>query len=347
MGGYAAILFGCKLGVGKVLAFSPQMMLDSRLPNNPHSKHILQYPDVYPAIAAAKNTIIDILFGSEDLCDAYTLIPARQYRSIKLHNVYGSEHNLMHYLSTHGVLSEIMAKYVVSGRINTRLPLSTLHQDSPAMKWVNEAVEAYYFISPAAAIAPLEALVQSVPQWSAAHCWLGMARARSNDAAGAVEALQQATRRLTQNGLPFFELALALTKLGQHSEAESALLRSMQLAPQPTVQHYYWLGISYLLQNKLSAAQQMQEKVLTLDKNFSRAEYQLGLIHSKLGDYLPAVRHFENALTLGDSTPNLKKHLVTALFRSTPEESFDYARAMSLCPEHPLLKNTRQNPVRS
>jgi len=340
MGAYAAILFGCKLGVGNVLAFSPQMVLDSRLPNNPGAKHILQYPDVYPAISAAKNTTIDILFGSEDICDAYNLIPAKQYRSIKLHNVYGSEHNLMHYLSTHGVLSEIMEQYALSGRIKTRLPLSTLHQDSQAMKWVHEAVEAYYFTSPAAAIAPLEALVRAVPQWSAAHCWLGMARARSNNAAGAAEALQHATRRLTQNGLPFFELALALTKLGQYPEAEFALLRSMQLAPQPTAHHYYRLGTILLLQDKLSSAQQAQEKALALDKKFSRAEYQLGLIYSKLGDYPAAVQHFEKALALGDSTANLNRHLVTALVHAAPD-NFDYARAVNLCPEHPLLKKYR------
>jgi len=66
-------------------------------------------------------------------------------------------------------------------------------------------------------------------------------------------------------------------------------------------------------------------------------EYQLGLINSKLGKYSEAVPYFERALAFGDRNPNLKKHLVTALFRSAPPESFDRSRAIELCPEHPLL----------
>jgi len=164
-----------------------------------------------------------------------------------------------------------------------------------------------------------------------------MARSRANDLIGAADALRHATRRLTQNGMPFFELGLVLNKLGKYQEAESAFLRAMQLAPQPTVYHYYQLGINFLLQNKLSEAQEAQEQAIGLDKSFSRSEYQLGLICNKKGKYSAAIPHFEKALALGDQTITLKKHLVTALYHAAPE-NFDLARARALCPDHPLLE---------
>jgi len=339
MGGYAAILFGCKLGIGKIVAFSPQMILDSRLPNNPYTLHDIQYKNAYDVIAHASNTSIDILFGSEDLCDTYNMLDAQKYNQIKLLNIYGSAHNLMHHLSVHGVLSKIMAKYATSGKLSIRLPVCAFHKDRRAMKLLLASVEAYYFHSPKAAIPHLEALTKSIPQWSAAHCWLGMAKARANDDTGAVEAFRQAINRVTHHDKPLLELGIVLTRLGQYQEAESAIIRAMQLAPEPTGFHYHRLGITHLLQDRLLEAKQAQEHALELGMPEGRGvEYQLGLINNKLGKYAEAVPYFERALALGDRNPNLKKHLVTALFHSTPPESFDRPRAAQLCPEHPLLK---------
>jgi|GEM_PF-2372399 len=338
MGGYAAILFGCKLGIGKIVAFSPQMILDSRLPNNPNALHDIQYKNIYDVVAQTDNVSIDILFGSEDLCDTYNMLDAQKYKQIKLLNIYGSAHNTMHHFSMHGVLSEIMAKYATSGKLSTMLPVCAFHKDRHAMKLLRASVEAYYFHSPKAAIPHLEALTKSIPQWSAAHCWLGMAKARANDDTGAVEAFQQAINRVTHHDKPLLELGIVLTRLGQHQEAESAINRAMQLAPKPTGFHYHRLGIIYLLQDRLLEAKQAQEYALELGMPEGRgAEYQLGLINSKLGKYTEAVPYFERALALGDRNPNLKKHLVTALFHSSPPEIFDRPRAVKLCPDHPLL----------
>jgi len=340
MGGYAAILFGCMLNVGKVVAFSPQISLDSRLPSNPHPdamRHI-KYLNVHRAIANAKNTSIDILFGSEDITDIYNIRNVHQYESISLFNVCGSPHNLLYYLAAHGVLSEIMVGYATTGQLHARLPLCTLHEDETVMALVQESVEAYYFHSPETAIVPLEKLVQTVPQWSAAHCWLGMARARANDDTGAAWNLREATNRLTQNERPFFELAAVLTRIAAYQEAEAAMLRAIQLAQKPGAPYHYRLGIIYMMQGKLGEAKKSQETAIALDKTKwgGKAEYQLGLISNKLGEHNQAIHHFENALALGDKSANLKKHLVTALYHAAPE-NFDHARARALCPDHPLL----------
>jgi len=316
MGGYAAILFGCKLNVGKVVAFVPQMVLDSRLPNNPHARHNIQYRDVYRAIVAAKNTSIDILFGSEDLCDIYNLIRAKQYKSIKLHAIYGSEHDLLRYLLLHGVFSDIIQGYALHGSLNTKLPLCSLHEDNHAMQLVHKSVEAYYFHSPAEAIPFLENLVEYFPQWSAAHFYLGMARARIDDTSGAAEALQHAANRMTQNFKVFYELAMVLKKLGKYRNSELALLRAIQMEPKKA-NLYYQLGIIKLLQKNLREALKAQEAALRLDQNFAGAEYQLGLIKKKLREYTQSAKHFQKALLLGDKSPNLKRHLDAALFHSS------------------------------
>jgi len=323
MGGYAAILFGCRLNVGKVVAFAPQMILDSRLPNNPHRKHNIQYRDVYPFIAQAKNTSIDILFGSEDLCDAYNLIQAREHESIELINIYGAEHNVMHYLSVHGILPTIIEKYATSGQFDMRLPLCSLHDDMHAMQLTQKSVEAYYFQSTKAAIAPLEILVQFFPQWSAAHFLLGMALARENDIEGAAKSLRNAANRLTQNWKLYLEQAIILTHLGHYKDAESSLLRSIQPSPAPTATHYYRLGIIHSLSGNLSEARKAQENAINLEPNHAAAHYQLGLIFNRLKNHPHAARYFKKASMLGDKNPHLKRHLEAALLRSAEITSPD------------------------
>jgi len=314
MGGYAAILFGCKLNVRKVAAFSPQIILDSRLPNNPSSAHKIQYRDMCSVISHAHNTAIDIVFGSEEICDVYEINKARQYGSIEFLNVYGAEHNVLHWFLVHGVLSKIMVGYAVTGRRpDIKLPLCFLHEDSNVMQWVKNSVEAYYFNSPQAAISSLETLVQQAPQWSAAHCWLGMARARANDTAGAVDALYHAISRVTLNSRAFLELAAVLSKLKKYQEAESAVLRSMQMVEAPSAAHYYRLGITYLQQNKLSNAKEAQNNAVRLNPKFGDAHYQLGLIANKEERFDDAVAHFEKMLSLSVKHGNTLRHLSAAL----------------------------------
>jgi len=343
MGGYAAILFGCKLGIGKVVAFSPQMILDSRLPNNPDASHNIQYKNAYDAIAHASNTSIDILFGSEDLCDTYNMLDAQKYKQIKLLNIYGSTHNLMRHFSAHGVLSRIMEGYATSGQLDISLPLCYFHEDKHIALLVLEAVEAYYFQSPEKAIPALDTLVKYAPQWSAAHCWLGMARMKVNDVTGAAESFRHAISRVvTQEKTANIELAISLTKLGKYQEAESVLIQSMQFSEHPNPRQYHWLGIIYLKQNKLREAKEAQITAIQSGIGWggeAQAEYQLGLISNKLEAYAEAVIHFEKALKLGfdDRNRTFRENMVTALFHSTPPESFDYPRAVNLCPDHPLL----------
>jgi len=151
---------------------------------------------------------------------------------------------------------------------------------------------------------------------------------------------------MTHSGLSYFELALALMKTGQYQEAEPALLRSMQLVPNPTANHYYRLGVLYMLQNRLTEAKAMQHNALKLNPKFIGPDYQFGLIHAKEGNYAEAALHFDNALALGDPNRNLKKHLVTAMIRAAPDD-FDYARALDLCPDHPLLEKYQESQRRT
>jgi len=340
MGGYGALLFGSLLQVGAIAAFSPQIRLDSRLPNNPGPQHILQYPDAHAAIAGATNTAIHIWLGSENLCDVYNIMDTKKYRNVRVSNIYGAPHNVLNWLLVHGVLDTVFAELALSGSSNLRLPLCSLHEDQSVMQRLQDAVEAYYFQSPATAIAPLEALVQSTPQWSAAHCWLGMARARANDDMGAVKALRQATRRETYNPISWFELAVVLRKLKQYQEAESAMMRAIELSPPPVpAPYYHHLGIIYMFQKKFSKAREAQGKTLEIEPRHANAHYQLGLIHSRQDEHAEAIVQFEQALALGCKMPNLQKHLVTALYHAAPDD-FDRARAVALCPEHPLLAKT-------
>lgn len=72
MGGYAAILFGCKIGAERAVAFVPQTLLDPELPfHAPPAELDLQEPDLDPVIGVARQTKIDILVGRDNLVDVF------------------------------------------------------------------------------------------------------------------------------------------------------------------------------------------------------------------------------------------------------------------------------------
>lgn len=72
MGAYAAILFGCLIGAERVVAQSPQTLLDPGLPHwTPPAGVELQAADLRPIIRNAPRTRIDVVIGLDELMDVF------------------------------------------------------------------------------------------------------------------------------------------------------------------------------------------------------------------------------------------------------------------------------------
>lgn len=88
MGGYAAMITAAKLRAGRALLFSPQTMLDPRLPNNPSGSIRLRYADAFSELAQSADTLVKIYVGTEELADLYNVSPSLRYRGVALHFIY-------------------------------------------------------------------------------------------------------------------------------------------------------------------------------------------------------------------------------------------------------------------
>ncbi|HET8863788.1 MAG TPA: hypothetical protein VFM94_11120 [Solirubrobacterales bacterium] len=99
MGGYAAILFGCMIGAERVVAISPQTLLDPALRwMMPPAELTLQVPDLAPVIRDAPETTVDVVFGWGSMLDTYHAQRVATAPSVRLLSVRGG-HDLARELS--------------------------------------------------------------------------------------------------------------------------------------------------------------------------------------------------------------------------------------------------------
>lgn len=93
------------------------------------------------------------------------------------------------------------------------------------------------------------------------------------------------------------------------------------------------LGVSYLRQGDLQAAQAKLEKAVDLDPENATAQRALGLVYERLGDSAGAARHYQRAVALAPEDPEALNSLGVFLCRSARTrdealEQFDRAIAV-------------------
>lgn len=83
MGGYAAMITAAKLRAGRALLFSPQTILDPRLPNNPNASIKLRYADAFSELVQSTDTLLKVYLGTEELADLYSISPALRSEALR------------------------------------------------------------------------------------------------------------------------------------------------------------------------------------------------------------------------------------------------------------------------
>lgn len=150
-----------------------------------------------------------------------------------------------------------------------------------------------------AAIRKLESVTTASPDNEAAWYYLGVARFRTGDLEGALEALQQAQE--LRGGRPGVSLHIGMIyeQLGAYDEAVRAYqdeLRTRQFKNLAEV--YNALGRVYYLAGYYREALENTTKALDHNPNYVEALYYRGLTHYQLGDYEKALDDFEQAVDI-------------------------------------------------
>jgi tetratricopeptide (TPR) repeat protein len=195
------------------------------------------------------------------------------------------------------------------------------------------------------AIARLKEMSTEAPRRASADMQLGDLLRAKKRFAEAVEAYNEAMRRLSAAGVPerwslFYSRGIALERSGQWKLSEADLLHALELKPdQPLVLNY--LGYSWIDRGEnLDRGLKMIEKAVELRPEDGYIVDSLGWAHYRMGDYSSAVQYLEKAIELVPEDPTINDHLGDAYWQSgrATEARFQWRRALQFGPEADEIK---------
>ena len=195
------------------------------------------------------------------------------------------------------------------------------------------------------AIAQLKQMSAESPTRAGAEMQLGDLLRGKKRFAEAVEAYDEAIKRLGAAGMPerwslYYSRGIALERSGQWKPSETDLLHALELKPeQPLVLNY--LGYSWIDRGEnLQRGLKMIEKAVELRPEDGYIVDSLGWAHYRLGDYSSAVEYLEKAIELVPEDPTINDHLGDAYWQSgRPSEArFQWRRALQFGPEADEVK---------
>lgn len=228
MGGYAALLFGIKLGVGRIVSIAPQIVLH---PNIPHSPSFpVRYDDLTKLIEAKpEGTEIDIWYGAESVLDLYNILRVPELEGVRLHAVPGAMHNILPTLKRRDQL-EAFFEHIAVG-VDFSIPTVTIPDSSKAA--ILQAAHQFYMEKEYQA--SIDALVPVADDicLSAAYFLTGNSYFRLEQYEDARLYFERAATVSTENYDAHYYLGLCLEKLGKDIAAEKAFARGMSFYPSP------------------------------------------------------------------------------------------------------------------
>ncbi len=149
------------------------------------------------------------------------------------------------------------------------------------------------------------------------------------------EAIARLAEPTTEDWRLFYARGVALERLKRWPEAETNLLRALELSPdQPLVLNY--LGYSWVDQGQhLDRAKGMLHRAVELRSDDGFIVDSLGWAYFRLGDFEQATVYLERAVELQPGDPVINDHLGDAYWRVGREREarFQWQRALSLKPE--------------
>jgi tetratricopeptide (TPR) repeat protein len=253
-------------------------------------------------------------------------------------------------LSPHLALAQLLLSDVLSAEDKPEESLAILAQIPPTSPYswsarLRVAADLEMLGRTEEAITQLKDLSAEAPTRAGAEMQLGDLLRAKKRFTEAVEAYDQAIRRLQAAGMPerwslYYSRGIALERSGQWKESEADLLHALELKPdQPLVLNY--LGYSWIDRGEnLERGLKMIEKAVELRPEDGYIVDSLGWAHYRLGDYPSAVQYLEKAIELVPEDPTINDHLGDAYWQSgrANEARFQWRRALQFGPEADEIK---------
>ncbi len=253
-------------------------------------------------------------------------------------------------LRPHFALAQLLLSDVLSAENKTEASLAVLAQIPPSSPYswsarLRVAADLEMLDRTEDALAQLRQMSAEAPTRAGAEMQLGDLLRSKKRFTEAVEAYDEAIRRLQVAGAPerwslFYSRGIALERSGQWKQSEADLLHALELKPdQPLVLNY--LGYSWIDRGEnLERGLKMIQKAVELRPEDGYIVDSLGWAHYRLGDYPTAVQYLEKAIELVPEDPTINDHLGDAYWQSgRPNEArFQWRRALQFGPEADEVK---------
>lgn len=295
-----------KLNAGRALVFSPQTIIDSRLPNQPSPDITMRYPNAFDVLRESPETKVRFIEGTEDFADIYNISPAYQYRRFEVEFIYMGTHNLMNYLFQRGTLLEVIDAYLQNRPANLLNPVLNFLNHPNLLRACCDFVRALYFDKTDNVIAHslINQLQEAAPSWPGVYHHRGKLYAKTNNHLDAIEQFEKAASLCPfMDDSFFYDLGKSAMQVGCYEKAERAFENANKVLSKPSPLYLSKMGASIMLQGRYEEAISLQLQALDLNSNFTLCYYQLGLLFSKTERYLESLEMFEKAIAVGFEPP--------------------------------------------
>ena len=226
-----------KLNAGRALVFSPQTLIDSRLPNQPSPDIKMRYLNAFDVLRESPETKVRFIAGTEDFADIYNISTAYQYRRFEVELIYMAPHNLMNYLFKQGTLFEVIDAYLQNRPANLLNPVLNFWNHPNLLRTCCDFVRALYFDENDSVIAHslLNELQESAPSWPGVYHHRGKVYAKSSNHLDAIEQFEKAVSlcAFMDDGL-FFDLGKSAMQVGCYGKAELAFANANKVLSKPS-----------------------------------------------------------------------------------------------------------------
>jgi len=315
MGGYAALLFGSIFKVGKIIAFSPQIILNTKVPFTPNIE--VQYNDISPIIKENNSSTIDIWFGEEEPVDFYQIYHILNEKKINFFPVKDSAHNVLFFFKTKFVLHDLYDFYFENKRLD--FPLHNpgfMLKKSKLFLIMKKVVEAFYIEDNSDnAISILEETKLASYDWAGAYYFKGLIYIKQNKDTLAVLAFKQTIFLQPAHYDAAFLLGSTHLRLRNDKLAETFLQHTVHNYPKPVSKHYSLLANAQWYQGKDEIARKNAKTSLEYDAMDIMGNYIMARTSSKNAEHTLAIKHLEILLNIKPNWSHVK-HLLTLEYES-------------------------------
>lgn len=176
MGAYAAILYGCLIGASRIVALSPQTLLDPILRHSPPPGIELQAPDLVPVVRSAPDVEIELVAAWDDLLDVFHAHRLAHLPWVRLLAMPGRTHEFLADLHRSGQLVPLIAQ-LVTGEVPEQCePPAEIEADVAAR--IADTVYAAQRGDWVTAAERIEPVAEDHPKWNGPNAQLERALAK-------------------------------------------------------------------------------------------------------------------------------------------------------------------------